>query len=196
MKCKKTVDDFIASAEFWRDELKRLRNILLSTELVEEVKWGAPCYTFNGKNVVGLAGFKSYFGLWFHQGALLADKRQVLMNAQEGTTRGLRQWRMHSASDIKPRVIGVYVNEAIQLVKDGKFIPPQPKNRTPMPRELALALQKNAVAGEAFSALRAAQRSEYAEFIASAKRQQTRDRRTEKVLPLIAAGKGLNDQYR
>jgi len=71
MKRYKAVDDYVASRQLWQDEIKRLREILLSTNLTEEVKWGGPCYTYDGKNVVGLAGFKSCFGLWFHQGALL-----------------------------------------------------------------------------------------------------------------------------
>ena len=71
MKRYKTVDDYIEGAQQWQRELRRLRKILQSTGLDETIKWGAPCYTLNGKNVVGLAGFKSYFGLWFFQGALL-----------------------------------------------------------------------------------------------------------------------------
>lgn len=74
MKRYKTVDEYVASREKWQEEIKRLREILLATELTEEVKWGGPCYTFEGKNVVGIGGFKSYFGLWFYQGVLLEDK--------------------------------------------------------------------------------------------------------------------------
>ncbi len=92
-KRHKTVDDYIEAAEPWQDELIRLRKILRSTDLEETVKWGAPCYTHDGKNVVGMASFKSYVGLWFHQGALLGDKKKVLINAQEGKTKALRQWR-------------------------------------------------------------------------------------------------------
>ena len=47
----------------------------------------------NGKNLVGLGSFKSYVGLWFHQGALLADKHQVLVNAQQGRTRAISAMR-------------------------------------------------------------------------------------------------------
>ena len=83
MKGAKTVDEYIDKAEQWQPELTRLREILNSTGLEETVKWGAPCYTHDGKNVVGIAGFKNYFGLWFHQGALLADAEGVLINAQE-----------------------------------------------------------------------------------------------------------------
>ena len=84
MKRHNTVDDYIEAAEHWQDELIRLRKILKSTNLHETVKWGAPCYTFEGKNVVGIGAFKSYVGLWFYQGALLADKKKVLISAQEG----------------------------------------------------------------------------------------------------------------
>ena len=119
MKRYKTVDDYIAHAAQWQDELRRLREILQSTELTEDVKWGAPCYTFDKKNVVGILGFKSYFGFWFHQGVLLEDRKKVLINAQEGKTKALRQWRMNSPNDIKPATIKAYVREAIQLVKDG-----------------------------------------------------------------------------
>lgn len=87
MKRAKSVDDYVDQSDQWRDEIRRLREILRSTNLLEEIKWGAPCYTCKGKNVVGLGAFKSYFGLWFHQGALLKDDQKVLINAQEGVTK-------------------------------------------------------------------------------------------------------------
>ncbi len=196
MKRYKTVDDYVASRQLWQDEIKRLREILLSTDLTEDVKWGGPCYTYDGKNVVGLAGFKSYFGLWFHQGALLNDKNRVLINAQEGTTKALRQWRMHSARDIKPAAIKSYVSEAISLVKFGKKIGPQKKKPLVVPPELKQALAKNAAARNEFANLRLGLQREFTDHIASAKRNETKQKRIEKILPMIAAGKGLNDQYR
>ncbi len=80
----KTVDEIIASASYFQNEQERLRAILAETPLTETVKWGAPCYTWRGKNVVGIGGFKTYFGLWFHQGALLEDREGKLINAQAG----------------------------------------------------------------------------------------------------------------
>ena len=115
MKRYKTVDDYIDNNEMWPNELRRLREILLTTGLVEEVKWGAPCYTHNGKNIVGIGAFKAYFGLWFFKGAALKDEQKVLINAQPGKTKDLRQWRMTSAKEIKPAVIKRYVKEATQI---------------------------------------------------------------------------------
>jgi uncharacterized protein YdeI (YjbR/CyaY-like superfamily) len=193
MKRNKTVDDYVASRKIWQDEIKRLREILLSTDLTEEVKWGGPCYTYDGQNVVGIGGFKSYFGLWFHQGVLLDDKKKILINAQEGTTKSLRQWRMQSAKDIKPAAIKAYVKEAISLVKAGKKIGPQKKKPLVVPPEL---ISKNAKAQKGFEDLRLGLQREYTDHVASAKRDETKQKRSDKIMPMLADGKGLHDKYR
>ena len=77
----------------WQAHLTKLRDILLSTELTETVKWGSPTYTLEGKNVISLAAFKNHCGLWFHQGVFLKDAGKKLVNAQDGKTKALRQWR-------------------------------------------------------------------------------------------------------
>lgn len=196
MKRFKTVDAYINSLENHQAEVVRLREILLSTDLEETVKWGGPCYTFGGENLVGLGAFKSYFGLWFHQGALLEDKQGVLMNCQEGRTKALRQWRMQTAKDIKPRFIKAYVKEAIELQKQGKGIKPDRNKALVVPAQLKQALGQNAKARQAFDALTKGKQREYADYIADAKRDETKAKRLEKILPMIAAGKGLLDKYR
>jgi uncharacterized protein YdeI (YjbR/CyaY-like superfamily) len=112
------VDDFIQKKSGWGEELKQLRAILLSTELKETIKWGMPTYTLNGKNVVGMGAFKSYFGLWFFNGVLLEDQGNQLINAQEGKTKSLRQWRFQSKDEINPSLISEYLAEAIQIQKN------------------------------------------------------------------------------
>lgn len=196
MKRYKTVDDYMKSAGIWQQEQIRLREILKRTGLTEEVKWGGPVYTCDGQNVVGIGGFKSYFGLWFFQGALLKDDRKVLVNAQEGRTKALRQWRMQSANDIKPALIKAYVKEAMALVKQGKKIGPEKKRPIVVPPQLKRALAKNARARKGFESLRPGLQREYTDYVASAKREETKHIRIEKILLMIAAGKGLNDKYR
>jgi len=116
MSAGKTVDDYLDNAKHWQDELRRIRKILVATGLTETVKWGAPVYTnADGKNVVGIGGFKSYFGLWFFEGAALEDSENVLINAQPGKTKMLRQWRMTSPEEIRPALIKKYVKEAAAL---------------------------------------------------------------------------------
>lgn len=196
MKRYKTVDEYMKNADLWWGEQQRLREILLSTGLTENLKWGGPVYTCDGQNVVGIGGFKSCFGLWFFQGALLNDDRKVLVNAQEGTTKALRQWRMQSAKDIEPAQIKAYVREAVDLVKAGKKVGPDRKKPIIIPPELEEALAINAKARKAFHALRPGLQREFTNYVASAKRDVTKQKRVDKILPMIAAGKGLNDKYR
>ena len=196
MKRYKSVDDYIEGAEHWQDELIQLRKILGSTDLEETVKWGAPCYVSDGKNVVGMGAFKSYCGLWFFQGALLSDPKNVLINAQEGTTKALRQWRFKSKKEINSRLIKAYVKEAIEHQKQGLEIKPAKKGALKIPPELETALAKNKRAEEAFTTLTQGKQREYADYIAQAKREETKTKRIKKILPMIKAGQGLNDKYR
>ncbi len=196
MRRHKTVDEYIEASEHWQDELIRLRKILTSTDLRETVKWGGPCYTFDGKNVVGMGAFKSYVGLWFFQGALLADKEKVLINAQEGKTKALRQWRFTSKKEIDATRITAYVNEAVELQKQGLEIKADRSETTKIPPQLKQALQRNRKANSCFSQPTKGKQREYADYIADAKREETKVKRLEKILPMIKAGKGLNDKYR
>lgn len=196
MQRAKTVDDYIRNANTWQDELIKLRDILRATPLQEEVKWGGPCYTYKEKNIVGISAFKSYFGLWFHQGALLKDDKNILINAQEGKTKALRQWRMASGMDVNPAIIKRYVKEAMSLVDQGKEIRADRASPIEVPVELLKAMRRTKGATAAFRKLRRGLQREYAEYIASAKRDETKQRRIAKILPMIVAGMGLNDKYR
>ena len=196
MQRAKSVDQYIQSHPQWATALRRLRKLLTGTELEETVKWGGPCYTIDGKNVVGLAAFSEYVGLWFHQGVFLSDPDRVLINAQEGTTRALRQWRFTSDKEIKGARVKAYVLEAIANQKQGKAIKPDRSKPVVMPPELKATLGKKSSAKEAFARLTRGKQREYAEYIALAKRAETKTIRIAKILPMIEAGLGLNDKYR
>ena len=192
----KTADEFFEKAPLWRSELKALRKILLTCGLDEQVKWGGPCYTVKGVNVVGLGAFKSYFGLWFFQGALLTDAKKVLVNAQEGRTRAQRQWRMRSAEEIDATAISRYVKEAVSLAKAGKRVEKSPPKKLIMPAELAKALAADKKTGAAFRALTSGRQREYADYVSEASQAATKEKRIARILPMISAGGGLNDKYR
>jgi uncharacterized protein YdeI (YjbR/CyaY-like superfamily) len=196
MKRFKTVDAYVAGLENWQDEIVKLRDILRSMDLEETVKWGAPVYVANGKNIVGLAAFKSHCAIWFFQGALLADQNQVLINAQEGKTKALRQWRFTNFRDIKTRWIKNYVREAIELARQGRQIKPDRNQRLVIPPELKQALAKDKKAKVGFEAMTKSCRREYAQHIAEAKREDTKQRRLKKILPMIRSAQGLHDKYR
>jgi uncharacterized protein YdeI (YjbR/CyaY-like superfamily) len=191
-----SVDDYIEASEQWRAELVQLRKILQATQLEETVKWGGPCYTYAGKNIVGMGAFKSYVGLWFHQGALLTDKKKVLINAQEGKTKALRQWQFRSKKEIDTRLIQSYVKEAVQLQDSGQEIKPKRNRALKIPPQLETALGKNKKTRAGFEDLTPGRKREYAEYIADAKREETKLKRLEKIIPMIQAGRGLHDKYR
>lgn len=196
MKRYKTVEDYISGHEDWKDFLPPLREIILSTDLVETVKWGSPVYTFEGKNICGLGAFKSYVGLWFFQGALLKDEQKKLINAQEGTTKALRQWRFQSANEIDKNLIVSYIMEAVENQKAGKSIKPSKKPDLAIPQELKSVLDNNDLLNESFNEFSPFKKREYIEHISSAKKEETRLKRIEKIIPLILGKKGLNDKYR
>lgn len=196
MKYHKTVDEYILNAENGKDILIALREILKETELVETVKWGSPVYTINGKNVIGIGAFKSYAGLWFFQGALLKDEAGVLVNAQEGKTKALRQWRFSSADEIDDKMVLKYVKEAIDNQKNGKEIKADRKKPIEVPRELKDAFQEDNRLADAFKQLTPGCKREYADYVAEAKREETRIRRVQKVIPMILKKSGLNDKYK
>ena len=191
-----TVQDYIDGHLEWQTELILLRDILTQTELVETVKWGAPCYTVDGKNVIGIGAFKSYVGLWFHQGVYLKDPAKVLINAQEGTTKALRQWRFNELEEINADLIMQYAEEAIANQKAGKEMKAVKAKKVDIPAELVEALEKDSILKDKYEQLTPGKQREYAEHIGAAKQEATRINRLEKAIPLILEGKGLNDKYR
>ncbi|MEO4006013.1 DUF1801 domain-containing protein [Flavobacterium sp. CAU 1735] len=179
----------------WEEELDYLKTILLQTELVETTKWGGPTYTYNGKNVLGIGGFKSYVGIWFFNGIFLKDPHKVLVNAQEGVTKALRQWRFQSKADMDEKLILQYVLEAIANEKAGVHFKPE-KREALQSEYLQQQLTQDANLQNAFSQFTPYKQKEFIEYIATAKQEKTKLSRFEKIKPLILAGIGLNDKYR
>ncbi|HNP07299.1 MAG TPA: DUF1801 domain-containing protein [Cyclobacteriaceae bacterium] len=196
MESHKSVKHYIHNKKQWTNELVTLREILLSTGMKEEVKWGVPVYSYEGKNVAGIAAFKSYVGLWFYQGALLKGAKKKLVNAQEGKTKALRQWRFTSMKEIDEKLIRTYLKEAIQNVKAGKEIKPDRDKPIAIPKELSSHLKKTPSALKAFNLLSKGKQREYAEHIEEAAKPETKSRRIKKILPMIVNGDGLHDKYK
>lgn len=175
--------------------MELLQSIILTTELVETVKWGAPVYTCNGKNVLGIGGFKNFFTIWFFNGVFLKDEKQILVNANEGVTKSLRQWRFFSIKDIDEKLILMYIREAIQNEKDGKIIKPQ-KKETVISEILQKELNKNPELATAFATFSPSRQREFLEYVETAKREETKHLRIQKIIPMILQHIGLNDKYK
>lgn len=198
MKRASSVEEYITMGGEWQESLLLLRGLMQSTRLEESVKWGMPVYTLNDKNVAGFSAFKAWTGIWFFQGVFLQDSEQVLINAQEGTTKGLRQWRFSSAEEISKQgtTIQAYLEEAIRNQEAGKEIKPDRNKDLVIPEELDLAFRSNPSLKESFEALSLSRKRDYAEHVGSAKREETRQQRLQKVIPMILEGIGMNDKYK
>jgi uncharacterized protein YdeI (YjbR/CyaY-like superfamily) len=196
MESRKSVEEFLASHPERRDILNPLRDLFLSTELEETVKWGVPVYTLDGKNVAGLTAFKNYAAIWFFQGALLKDEEKQLINAQEGVTRAQRQWRFQSASGIDKALVRAYIDEAIRNQRQGKFARKSPPGVLNIPTQLSQALAQNNQLATSFNALSPYRQREFADYISGAKQETTKERRLKNIIPMITDGIGLNDKYR
>lgn len=180
----------------WEEELGLLHSIIAKTVLQETVKWGSPVFTWNGKNILGTGDFKNYFTIWFFNGVFLKDEKNVLVNAQEGVTKSLRQWRFNSKDKLNEKMILAYIAEAIEIEKLGKVIPAATKSKNfQIPEFLKLALEAENLS-EDFVKFTPGRQYEFVAYIDSAKREETKRARIEKILPLIRDGIGLNDKYR
>lgn len=192
-----SIEEYIEKQEKWTDALRLLRSIMISTELEETIKWSIPTYTINKKNVLGFAGFKNHFGIWFFNGVFLKDEHKLLQNAQEGKTKAMLQMRFTSIDQIDKNLVLSYVKEAIENQKAGKEIKPdRRKKETIIPPELQKVLDADASFKNAFNNITPGKQREYCEHIASAKREATKQSRLDKIKPMILEGIGLNDKYK
>ena len=134
---------------------------------------GGIVYTYNDKNILGIGGFKSYFGLWFFNGVYLNDEAKVLINAQEGVTKALRQWRFASKNEINEKLILAYIAEAIQIEKEGKSHKHEKKEVIIFDFFQNFILE-NPNISEAFKLLSPYKQKEFIEYIDIAKQEKTK----------------------
>lgn len=178
----------------WSEELPLLKTIINKTGLVETKKWGAPVFTHNGKNVLGVIGLKNYFALWFYKGVFLKDVAGVLVSAAD-KTKSLRQWRFRSKADINEKLLLQYIKEAIEVEEAGLAIKPE-KKAVVIPVLLQQEIDSSPVFAEAFCKLTPGKQKEYCEYIDTAKQEKTKLSRLDKIKPMILQGIGLNDKYK
>jgi len=188
------LDFFFNKTQPWQEELKRLREIVLDCPLTEELKWGQPCYTSEGKNIVLIHGFKEYCALLFMKGALLKDPKKILIQQTENVQAG-RQIRFTNLQEIKKLepVMKTYIHEAIEAEKAGLKVEMKKTSEFKMVEEFKKKLEENAVLKTAFKTLTPGRQRAYLLYFAGAKQSQTREARIEKCVKPILKGKGLND---
>lgn len=193
-KTNPKVDAVLRRATKWREEFEALRAIVLECPLTEELKWYQPCYTFQGKNIVLIHGFKEYCALLFFKGALLGDAENLLIQQTENV-QSARQMRFTSLKEItsKQRLIKEYVYEAIEVEKAGLKVALKKEEEYKVPEEFQKRLQKNSSLKKAFQSLTPGRQRAYLLHFSQAKQSTTREARIDKWIPAIMKGKGMNE---
>jgi uncharacterized protein YdeI (YjbR/CyaY-like superfamily) len=187
------VDDYIEQSVMWPDEMTELRLILLGCGLTEEIKWGKPCYSYGGKNVVILQEMKEFLALMFFKGALLEDLEGVL-EEQGPNSRSARRIRFTSVGDVArlADTVKAYIDEAIGIEEAGLELDPAPE--PVLVDELRSRLDDHPAFKTAFESLTPGRQREYNLYFSSAKQAKTRVARIEKYVPKILDGKGFRDR--
>jgi len=190
----KRVDVALSKDTRWPKEMAELRKIALASGLTEELKWGQPCYTLNGKNVFLIHGFKEYFAILFMKGVLMKDPKKILFQ-QTLNVQGPRQIRMANLAELKKLkpAIASYIKEAIKIEESGAQVPLKKASEHEIPEEILKAMKKISGLTPAFKKLTPGRQRGYLLFFTGAKQEATRIARIEKSAARILAGKGLTD---
>lgn len=188
------VDFFFNKTGQWQKAFEKLRTIALKTELTEDLKWGCPCYTYEGKNIFLIHGFKEYCALLFFKGALMKDAENILIQQTENVqaARQIRFTNLQQIIDLE-HVLNDYIFEAVEIEESGVKVEMKRTNEFSVPEEFAQKLNENPELQKAFEALTPGRQRAYLLYFSSAKQPKTRISRIEKYTPEILNGKGLND---
>jgi len=188
------VDWFFDKDSRWQKEYVKLRQIILSCGLTEELKWGCPCYTFENTNIVLVHGFKEYCALLFFKGALLADSDGILIRQTENV-QSARQIRFTGVQQITKmeRTLKGYVYEAIEVERAGLQVKYKKTADFKIPEEFQSKLDKMPALKTAFDALTPGRQRAYIFHFSQPKQSKTRAARVEKYLKQILNGEGLDD---
>jgi len=198
MKKSKTnpkVDWYFKKPRKWKEEINILRDVILSSRLNEELKWGCPCYTFEDKNIVLIHVFKEYCAVLFFKGALLKDQENILIQQTKNVQSG-RQMRFISLVEVKELkpVLKAYINDAIIAEKSGLKVEFKKTAEYDMPEEFQIRLDEDAALKKAFNELTPGRQRGYLLFFSAAKQSKTREARVEKYIKHILNGKGMDDK--
>ena len=178
----------------WREELEKLREVILNCGLDEELKWGVPCYTFRGSNILLISAFKENCVISFFKGALLKDTGGILSKPGENTQAG----RVIRFTDIREiarieTLLKAYIHEAVEVEKSGLKVDFKKTSEYEIPEEFQNKLDEIPALKTAFDSLTPGRQRAYILHFSQPKQSQTRAARVERCMPRIFSGKGLND---
>lgn len=186
------VEAYLETADLWPEEIRAVRPILTGCGLHEEIKWGKPCYSHDGRNICILQEMKDFLALMFFKGSLLSDPDRALHD-QGPNSRSARRMQLTSTDEVAAMAgtIEAYVAEAIAIEDAGLSVP---EVELVLVDELAARLADDRQLEAAFERLTPGRRREYNLYVGEAKQAKTRGDRADRCIERILAGKGLRDR--
>ena len=180
----------------WQMELQHLRQIMLETGLVEDVKWGVPVYTHQDKNIVIVSALKDCVTFGFFKGVLLSDPKKIL-EQQGPSVQSARIIRFTAVDQIinLTDTIKEYVKEAVVFEETGVKVEFK-KDLEPIPDELNDMFEDLPALRDAFYALTPGKQRGYIIHFSQAKQSASRINRIEKCIDKIMNGEGFHDAYK
>ncbi|MBG48137.1 MAG: hypothetical protein CML05_13915 [Pseudozobellia sp.] len=188
------IDLYLEKVDQWQAELTRLRQLVLDCGLEEELKWGVPCYTLNGNNVLILGNFKQFCNISFLKGVLMDDPLKIMEKPGENS-RIARIIKFTGVEEINSQwdTLRAYIFEAIDIEKKGLKVEKKPESTEDFVEELQQRLESDSDFSEAFNALTPGRQRAYNIYFSGAKQAKTRESRIEKYTERIMNGKGFHD---
>ncbi len=180
----------------WQKELVQLRSVILDCGLTEESKWGVPCYTYQGKNILTLSGLKEFAAVSFFKGSLLGDPERML-TAPGKNSQAARYLKITNPKQVleREKLIKAYIFEAVEVERAGLKVEFK-RNPEPIPEELQNRLEEDPFFKAAFEALTPGRQRGYILYFSAPKQSKTRESRIEKCTEQILNGVGLHDHYK
>lgn len=178
----------------WQDELRFLRELVLECGLEEQIKWGVPCYSYQGKNILIVAAFREYAALSFFKGVLLQDSEKLLHFNGENS-QSAKFFRFEKLSEISALrdLVKSYIFEMIELENAGAKVNFKTIEEFEVPEEFERKLNEDSALRAAFEALTPGRKRSYLHHFAQTKSPKTREARIEKCREKIFLGKGFNE---
>lgn len=177
---------------FARAICEKLRRIIFSADpaIVEDWKWG-PNYYLNGM-LCGYWGFDKHVSFVFFQGALLKDKKKLLIDT--GALHN-RHMKFTDVREVKEELILEYLFEAIDNNKNGKKLVAAADKTVVIPADVKKSF-KTAKVLSYFESLAYSHRKEYMMWINDAKKEETRLRRITQAIEKLSSKQLMHDKYK
>jgi hypothetical protein len=199
------IDSYIAKAKpFAQPILVHIRDVIHKAcpGVVETIKWSRPFFEYKGAILCNVSAFKEHcsFGFWGEEISAVLRSAKVL---QPGAMGSLGRITRIEDLPAKKDLLSL-IRQAVGFIDSGQYTSPiAARNRVvkasvaavKAPPEFTKALKANKKASGAFAAFSPSCKREYVEWVADAKRAETREKRIATAIEWISEGKQRNWKY-